>query len=95
MLRDFAEFKATCPDASFRNGKQAVELAQQAIQVAGSKADWKYQAALAAAHAEVGNFTDATAEQKKALDDKTLAGMERSRMEARLKLYEQKKPCRE
>jgi hypothetical protein len=94
-LRDFAFFRATCPDAAFRDGKKAIEMAQRAIQLAGAKATWVYPATLAAAFAESGEFEKAVAEQKKALTDKGLDTEDRARMEARLKLYERKMPYRD
>jgi tetratricopeptide (TPR) repeat protein len=94
VQRDYALFRATCLDPAFRDGKKAVVLAARAIELAGANATWEYQAALAAAHAEAGEFDRAVAEQKKALADESLAAEDRPRMEARLRLYEQKRPCR-
>ncbi len=57
---------ATCPDASFRNGAQAVKLAERANQLSGSQ-NPSVLDALAAAYAEVGRFADATATARRAL----------------------------
>jgi tetratricopeptide (TPR) repeat protein len=85
---------ATCPKDGIRDGKQAVELAKKACELA----DWKdadYLATLAAAQAECGNFEEAVRWQKKALklgfedDEDTEAAR------AKLKLYQQGKPYRD
>jgi Flp pilus assembly protein TadD len=57
---------ATCPDASVRNGAQAVGLAQQAEQLSGGK-DPAIITILAAAYAEAGRFPDALTTAQKAL----------------------------
>jgi Flp pilus assembly protein TadD len=57
---------AACPDASVRNGPQAVELAQQAEQLSGGK-DPALITILAAAYAEAGRFPDAMTTAQKAL----------------------------
>jgi tetratricopeptide (TPR) repeat protein len=95
LQRDYAAFRAACPDAAYRDGRRALLFAVSAIELAGVDADWSYFAALAAARAEVGDFDRAVAEQKKALADKSLDREDREKMEARLKLYEAKKPYRD
>jgi Flp pilus assembly protein TadD len=57
---------ATCPEASLRNGTEAVKLAQQADQLSGGN-NPAILATLAAAQAEVGHFSDAMATAQKAL----------------------------
>jgi tetratricopeptide (TPR) repeat protein len=86
---------ATCPDASYRDGKKAVDLAKKAIELAGKDADSYYHGTLAAAYAEVGQFDKAVAEQRKALEDKSLDSEDRAKMEQRLKLYREEKPYRD
>jgi tetratricopeptide (TPR) repeat protein len=95
VYRDFALFRASCPDAIFRNGEKAVELAKKSIELAGSYADSRYHAALAAAYAEGGDFEKAMAAQQTALKDKTLVGEDRARMENRLENYRRQKPFRD
>ena len=56
---------ATCLDASYRDGSQAVELAKKAVEL--SPEAWNL-ATLAAAYAEVRKFEDAIATQEKAID---------------------------
>ena len=40
IYREYAYFLATCPDAKYRDGKKAVELAQLAIKKKGTDAGW-------------------------------------------------------
>lgn len=61
-----AWLRATCPDASFRNGKQALADAQSACNESG----WRealYIDTLAAAHAEVGDFDSAIRFEQQAI----------------------------
>jgi tetratricopeptide (TPR) repeat protein len=95
VYRDFALFRASCPDAQFRDGEKAVELAKKSIELAGSYADSSYHGALAAAYAEGGDFEKAMAAQQTALKDKTLIGEERASMENRLENYRRHKPFRD
>jgi tetratricopeptide (TPR) repeat protein len=96
MYRDYAHLLASCPDSIYRNGKKAVELAKKAIELRRFGANsWEYQAALAAAYAETGEFEQAEAAQRKALEDKFLDAEDRANMEKRLELYRQKKPYRD
>ena len=48
-------------------------MAKKAIEKAGKDTDWEYHAALAAAHAEVGEFEAAVAEQQKSISIRTYA----------------------
>jgi hypothetical protein len=95
LHRRFAFFRATCPEARFRDGAKAVELAKKALELAGRDADREYRAALAAACAEAGQFDKAVAEQTRALEDRSLDREDRVKMEQRLKLYRDKKPYRD
>src|SRR5437016_13243667 len=94
VLNNAAWFRATCPDASIRNGKEAVELASRACQLEKWK-DADEIDTLAAAHAEAGNFAEAERYQLKALsllsEDEAL----RPKFQARLKLYRAKQPIRQ
>jgi tetratricopeptide (TPR) repeat protein len=85
-------FRATCPEAHYRDGKQAIELATKACRLT----DWTsaaYLDTLAAAHAETGNFAEAVRWQKKALE--TVSPASKQEMTSRLALYESHKPYRE
>jgi tetratricopeptide (TPR) repeat protein len=84
---------ATCPDQRFRNGKEALALAQKACRLGNEKIS-AHLDTLAAAYAETGDFGHARQWQKKAIatnSDETL----REELQSRLKLYEQNKPYHE
>ena len=91
VLNGLAWFLAVCPEEDFRDGKKAVEYAEKAIKISGEK-DWNLVDTLAAAQAESGEFEKAVARQKKAVE--LAPEDEKSDYQARLKLYESKKPYR-
>jgi hypothetical protein len=63
---DLAWLRATCANASLRNGRQAVELAEQANAATGGKNPVALHA-LAAAYAEAGRFSEAVETAQRAL----------------------------
>jgi len=82
---------ASCPDAKYRNGRQAVSLATKACQ----KAEWQnsgYLGTLAAAYAEVGDFKKAIEYGEKALEN--AFGVTKEEGEKKLALYKANKPYR-
>ncbi len=84
---------ATCPQASLRNGKQAVELAQRANQLTGD-GNPVVLGTLAAAYAEAGRFPEAVATAQRALQ---LAGTQSNTalaeaLRSQLKLYQASLP---
>jgi len=87
---------ATCPENSLRDGKKAVELAQQAVQLSGGNAP-EILDTLAAAYAEAGSFPEAVATAQRALDlsaaqnKKPLAEV----IQNQLKLFETNSPYHE
>lgn len=90
---DFAWLLSTWPNASARDGRRAVELAQRA----GKLTAWKRPAildTLAAAYAEIGDFRNAVKWQQAALDFERpdLRHSTRHQMEARLELYRKQTP---
>jgi serine/threonine-protein kinase len=85
---------STCSDDKVRDGKRAVEYATMACKLTGWK-EPRYQATLAAAYAEAGQFEEAVRYQTRVLDDPALQGDGRTAAEQRLELYRQKKPWRE
>jgi tetratricopeptide (TPR) repeat protein len=62
-----AMLQASCPEARFRNGRQAVTLATKACELSQWQAR-EYVAALAAAYAETGDFKKAVEYGQKALE---------------------------
>ena len=88
-----AWIRATCPDAKYRDGKQAVASATRACELT----EWKDAITLdtlAAAYAEAGDFDAAVKWQTKA-NAMFPEGKDKSEGEARLKLYQARKPYRE
>ena len=85
---------ATCPNDSVRDGEEAVKLAEAACLVTQNRTH-AYLDTLAAAYAEKGRFDDAVRTVGKAIETAKAAGDDTAAYEARLKLYEQKKPYRE
>ncbi len=87
-----ALFLATCPDDKLRDGRRALELAQQAQQLP-ARQEFLCAAALAAAYAELGEFDRAVEFGRRAVEfapDKV-----RARHETRLTLYEARQPYRD
>lgn len=83
---------ATCPDEKYRDGAKAVEFAKKACDLS----DWNstnHLDTLAAAYAEMGNFSEAKKWEQKAID--LAAEAQKPDFRARLKLYSQSKPYRQ
>ena len=93
-FNNFAWFRATCANNSFRNGKEAVELATKACELAQWKS-WFCISTLGAACAEVGDFEKAVKYQKQALSMFGATEKNQNDEQQRLDLYEQKKPYHE
>jgi tetratricopeptide (TPR) repeat protein len=93
--RGAAWLMATCPQAKFRNAKIAVELAEQAMELAQAarKHDFTYYDTLAAAFANAGRFEDAQRTLQKAIPRAPLA--DAAAMKRRLALYTAARPFRE
>ncbi len=89
---NLAYLLATCPKASLRDGKKAVQLGRRACELT----DWRDEfsiSSLAAAFAEIGQFDEAIRLQKKALE---LAPLNRKEQRhSQLKLYQAGKPFRD
>jgi tetratricopeptide (TPR) repeat protein len=94
VLNNVAWFRASCPEAGFRNGKEAVELATLACTLDKWK-DADEIDTLAAAYAEAGDFAEAERYQQKAMallsEDEAL----RPKFRARLGQYQAKQPVRQ
>jgi tetratricopeptide (TPR) repeat protein len=106
-LNQRAWLRAVCSDASFRNGKAAVEDAKKACDLIKWKSS-QYIDTLAAASAEAGDFDAAVRYQEQAINlkkteesaskDKAAAESKKNSMQAygqRLELYKHRQPCRE
>jgi len=90
-MRLLGWFRATCPDARFRNCEEAVKWARRSCELAR----WKESASmdsLAAAYAECGDFDRARKLEQQAL--KT-APKDRAEREKRLRLFQQHQPYRD
>ena len=84
---------ATCLDAKYRDGAEAVELAKEAVWLDPRAA---FYDSLAAAYAEVGRFEDAIKTQEKFIDLLQKEGKPKNLIdEERLKSYKDHKPWRE
>ena len=94
--RSLAWLRATCSDASLRNGDEAVALAERANRLTGGKQP-EVLDTLAAAYAEAGWFPEALATARKALE---LARQQNNRaladaLQDRIARYEAGKPYRQ
>jgi tetratricopeptide (TPR) repeat protein len=95
-INDVAWTLATNPNASIRNGVEAIKLAAQALQLAGAD-NPAILSTLAAAYAEAGRFSEAVRTGEQAVRLATAAGDSAAAKEnqARLELYKTEKPYRE
>jgi tetratricopeptide (TPR) repeat protein len=93
-LNNLAWFLAVYPDAAFRDGSAAVELANKACRLTDWR-KWRCVDTLAAAYAETGDFTDAVKYQKQALRMDGASDKEDLGEQSRLELYQHHQPFRE
>lgn len=70
VLGRFAWFRATCRDASLRNGKEAIRMSMRACELSKWKEPYWIEA-LAAAYAETGDFEKAVKYQTQAINIKS------------------------
>lgn len=91
---DFAWFLATCPDASHRNGKDAVKYAVKACEASRWK-DANFIGTLAAAYAEAGDYEKAIDYAKQSLKMPHLRDEEKREMERCLALFKRHRPYHE
>lgn len=87
---------ATNDDEQIRDGSRAVEVAKRVCD-ATQYSDYRYFSTLAAAYAESGDFENAVAITKKAIEMATAKGDERTvaSMHERLKMFESSRPVRD
>jgi Flp pilus assembly protein TadD len=65
-LNNLAMLRASCPQAEFRNGREAVQLAETACRLSGRR-NPSFLGTLAAAYAETGQFPEAVKTMEQAL----------------------------
>ncbi len=96
LLNETAWTLATNPNASIRDGAEAVELAQRAAQLSKGQ-EPAVLGTLAAAYAEAGRFPEAvkTAEQALALASSQNSAALADSLRARIKLYQAGSPYRD
>ena len=93
VLSDRAWFRATCPNASFRNGQQAVKDAKAACSIMIWKDEHMIDT-LAVAYAETGDFNSAIQYAAQALAVKGISPDSTKLFQQHLALFQQHKPIR-
>jgi serine/threonine-protein kinase len=93
-LNKVAWFKATCPDSSFRNGKEALQESTKGCELTKWR-DAHLVDTLAAAYAEAGDFSQAIKHQMRALNLKPVPPEVLQGMQRRLRLYQAHQPFRD
>ena len=84
---------ATCPEEKFRNGSEAIELANKAMKLGEAMTEESAQfSVLAAAYAEAGDWEKAVENQRKAVEG--AMSEDEEEYSEQLELYEAKKPYR-
>jgi tetratricopeptide (TPR) repeat protein len=89
-----AWLRATCPDSSARNGREAIRAGTRACELTR----WKNAShidTLAAAYAETGNFDQAVKLQQQALQVRFIGPNLKQQVQERLVSYQKHKPYRE
>ncbi|HUT09936.1 MAG TPA: tetratricopeptide repeat protein [Thermoguttaceae bacterium] len=91
-----AQLLGTCPEAEYRDGKQAVENAAKVCELAGEKKTWSHLHTLAAAYAEAGDFDQAVGWQTKAIElAEKATDRQKKMLSDNLELYQAGKPFRQ
>jgi tetratricopeptide (TPR) repeat protein len=93
-MAERAWLRATCPDPSFRNGRQAINDATAACKLL----EWKDEDTidtLAAAYAEAGDFDSAVRYEQEALGTKGISAEDSKIFRYHLELFKQHQPYRE
>jgi tetratricopeptide (TPR) repeat protein len=96
VLNDAAWLLATWPDASIRNGKEAVKFGEYAVQITSAK-EPSILGTLAAAYAETGEFDKAIETEKLATELAKQQGKTElaAALQGRMELFQARKPIRE
>ena len=92
VYRNIAWLKATCSEDRYRDGKQALEYATKACELSGWKSPMALSA-LAAAYAEMGDFTNAIKWREKTIE--LVEADQKHGVDEPLELYRAGKPYRE
>jgi tetratricopeptide (TPR) repeat protein len=92
-MNNLAWLLATCPDGKFRDGAKAIQLGEAACKLTDYR-EPVLLGTLAAAHAEAGDFTNAVAVTKSAIELTTAAGKEQLTRfhQQMLRLYQAGRP---
>ena len=90
-VNGYAWFLATCPSDDYRNGDQAIELANTACELSRWK-DWSHLDTLAAAYAEKGDYEKAVEMAKRAAQ--LAPESVRPKCQERITLYQSGQPLR-
>ena len=93
VLSDRAWFYSTYPNASFRNGYQAIKDAKAACSIMVSK-DENMIDTLGAAYAEIGDFNSAVQYAQQALAITDISPTNSKKIQRHLELFQQRKPIR-
>lgn len=93
-LNNLAWLLATQSDARYRNGREAVTLAERAVEMTKRQDAGKLDT-LAATYAEAGQFAEAEATVRQAIAIARGQNQPTGEFEARLKAYQSRKPWRE
>ena len=95
-LNELAWMRATHPDPKLRSGAEAVQLAEQAVQLTEGR-EARFLGTLDAAYAEAGRFDDAITTARKTLTAAQAQGQPQlaAAAETRLQLYQTKTPYRQ
>jgi tetratricopeptide (TPR) repeat protein len=92
-LSERAWFQATCPEASFRNGQQAVKDAKAACSIVAWK-DEDMIDTLAVAYAETGDFNSAVRYAQQALAIKDISPRVVKKIQGHIALFQRHQPIR-
>lgn len=93
LLSSWAWQMATCPNAKYRNGAKAMEMAKRANETFKMRHS-RHMDVLAACYAETGKFDEAVKAQQKAIDLLKGDRKRKKAMEERLAVYKTKRPYR-
>jgi Tfp pilus assembly protein PilF len=95
-MNNLAWVFATAPDASLRNGPQAVRLAEQALRISHGRVPLLFRT-LAAAYAESGRFAEAIQAAQQGIESANSHGNSglAAELQSNITLYQQEQPLRD